>query len=720
LSLNFGAAMNRTLLPLVLCAAFACALSDPIEEAAAATDQKIMNANPLASPSPLQFEAPPYDRLKDSAYRAAIESAMKRQRAEIKAIDADKAPPTFDNTIVALERSGIDLTRVTKIFFNLTSSNNNPRLQAIKTAVAPEYARHGDAITLDPRLFARIKVVYDESATLGLDAVSLRLTERYYTRFVRAGALLDHVGKARLKRLNEEESKLTTAFTDHILKEVAAKAIVVDRKEDLDGLSDADIDAAREAAEARKLKGKWVIALQNTTTQPPLASLRNRALRERIYKASIARNFSGPYDNRPILLRLAALRAERARLFGFSNWAAYVTADQMAKTPEAAEKLLADMAPAAANNAKREAAKLQALIDQQNGGFKLQPWDWDFYAEQVRRADYDLDEASIKPYFELETVLHDGLFFAAHEMYGLGFKERRDLPVYQPDVRVFEVSGSDGIVFALIYFDFYQHDGKNGGAWMDTLVDQNRLLDQHPVVINNLNIVKPAAGQRTLMSFDEVTAMFHEFGHGLHGLLSNQTYPFFSGANTTTDFVEFPSQFNENWALDPKVFANYAKHYSSGAPMPQDLVDKIVKSRKFNQGYGTTEYVAAALLDLEWHSRGVDAPPVKDIEAFEHAALAKYGLDLPQVPPRYKTAYFSHIWDGGYSANYYAYMWADVLAIDGFQWFVEHGGMTRENGMHYRATVLSQGGSKDAGQLYRDFAGRDPSVEPLLERRGLK
>jgi peptidyl-dipeptidase Dcp len=676
-------------------------------------------AGPLSRPSPLPFEAPPFDRLSDDGFVPAIEAAMKKQLAEVKAIADNPARATFENTIVALERSGVDLTRANRIFGNLTSSNTNDRLQEAKAALAPKLAAHGDAINLDPKLFARVKAVHDRRDALDLDAVSKRLLERYYTQFVRSGALLDRAGKSQLRKLNEEEANLTTSFTDHILKEVTASAIVVDRREQLDGLPDDQITAAAEAAKARGLDGKWLIALQNHTGQSILALLKDRALRERIFEASIARNASGPNDTRPIITRLAQLRAEKARLFGYPTWADYVMDDQMARTPAAAAKLLGDMAPAAARNARAEAAKMQALIDRQNGGFQLQAWDWDFYAEQVRLAEYDLDESSLKPYFELERVLRDGVFFAAHEMYGLDFRERHDLPVYQPDVRVFEVSGDDGVAFGLMYVDDYAHDGKNGGAWMSTFVDQSTLLDQHPVIINNLNVVKPAAGQPALLDFDEVTTMFHEFGHALHGLLSRQKYPYFSGANVTTDFVEFPSQFNENWALEPRVLANYAKHYQTGAPMPQELVDRIVKSRKFNQGYGSTEYLAAALLDIAWHSLPADAPRVTDVEAFEKAALAKYGLDLPQVPPRYKSPYFSHIWDNGYSANYYAYMWADVLAVDGYQWFVEHGGMTRANGMHFRDTVLSQGGSKDPAALYRDFRGRDPDVGPLLDRRGL-
>ncbi len=677
-------------------------------------------ASPLATPSPLQFQAPSFDRLTDNLYGPAIRAAMKQQLAEIAAIDADPAPPTFDNTIVRLERSGVDLRRASKIFRNLTASNLNGSLQATRAALAPAYAAHGDTINLDATLFARVAAVYDRRETCGLDAVSLRLVERYHTRFVRCGALLGNADQATLRALNEEESALRNTFTDHILNEVTASAIVVDTEAELDGLSSAAVAAARAAAQARGLDDRWLIALQSTTTQPVLALLKNRALRERIFKLSVGRNAHGANDTGPLLTRLAQLRAQKAQLLGYPSWAAYVIDDQMAGSPQTVETLLGGMASAASANARAEAAKMQVLIDAQHGGFKLQPWDWDFYAEQVRKADYDLDEASLKSYLELERVLKDGLFFAAQELYGLGFRERRDLPIYQGDVRVFEICDASGAVFALLYFDFYARDGKNGGAWMDTFVDQTDLLGQHPVVINNLNLVKPAAGQRTLLNFRELKTLFHEFGHGLHGLLSQQKYPFFSGTSVTTDFVEFPSQFNEHWAMEPRVFAHYAKHCETGEPMPQALFERIVRSRRFNQGYMTTEYLAAALLDLEWHALPADAPRVTDVDAFEQAALKKYGLDLPEVPPRYRSRFFSHIWRSGYSANYYAYLWAEVLAVDGLQWFVEHGGMTRDNGLHYRDTVLAQGGSKDAAQLYRDFRGRDPEVGPLLDRRGLR
>ena len=555
---------------------------------------------------------------------------------------------------------------------------------------------------------------------MSMEPVDARLLERYYERFVRAGALLDDAGKEQMKKLNEEEANLTTKFENNILKDRSASAIIADDVKQLDGMSAEDIQAAAAAAKDKGQAGKWLIDLRNTTTQPVLAELKDRATRERVFKASVARNGQGgEFDNRTIIARMAQLRAQKAKLLAFPNWATYVMDDQMAKTPERALKLMADMAPAASANAKKEVAKLQALVDTQNGGFKVEAWDWDFYAEQVRKAEYDLDEAAVKPYLEFETVLQNGVFFAAHELFGLTFKERKDLPVYHPDVRVFDIIDTNGTVMGLFYGDYYARDNKNGGAWMSSFIDQSSLLGQRPVITQNCNYVKPAAGQACLLSWDDVTTLFHEFGHALHGMLSDQKYPKFSGTATATDFVEFPSQVNENWALEPRLFANYAKHYKTGEVMPAALADKLRKASKFNQGYTTTEYLAAALLDLEWHSLSADAPLVTDVDAFEKAALQKYGLDIAMVPPRYKSCYFSHACTG-YAANYYAYLWSEVMDADAFAWFNEHGGMTRANGDRFRATILSRGGSMDELDMYKAFTGREPRVEPLLVKRGLK
>jgi len=639
---------------------------------------------------------------------------------EMQAIADDTAAPTFANTIEKMERSGELLTRVAKVFFNLAQSNTNEDIQKLQAEIAPKLAAHQDEIALNPKLFARIKALYDQRDTLTGDPEMKRLVERYYQNFVRAGALLNDADKTTLRGLNEEESKLTTEFQTKLLAANNAGALVVGDKKQLEGFSDADIAAATEAAKSRKLADKWVVVLQNTTQQPAQVTLKNRETREKLFEASTRRADRGDAnDTRALIQRLAKLRAERAALLGFQNYAAYSLDDQMAKTPENAIKLMTDMVPAATAKAAGEQADMQALVDKQKGGFKIAPWDWQFYAEQVRKAQYDLDESQIKPYFELDRVLHDGVFYAANKLYGLTFKERKDIPVYQPDVRVFEVFDADGKSLALWYADYFKRDSKSGGAWMDSFIDQSGLLGSKPVVFNVCNFTKPAAGQPALLSFGDVTTMFHEFGHALHGMLSNVKYPTLAGTSVPRDFVEFPSQFNEHWAMEPTVFANYAKHYKTGAPMPAALVDKIKKSHTFNQGFDTTEYLAAALLDMTWHSIPADAPK-QDVDKFEKEALKKYNIDVPTVPPRYRTPYFAHIWGGGYSAGYYAYLWSEVLDDDAYYWFKEHGGMTRENGQRFREMVLSRGSTQDMAALYRAFRGRDPSVEPLLEERGLK
>ncbi len=680
---------------------------------------KLPADNPFAAESTLPFHAPHFDKIKVADYAPAFEEGMRVHLAEMEAIANDPAKPTFANTIDKAERSGLLLTRVAKVFFNLAQSNTNPDIQKLQADLAPKLAQHQDEIFLNPKLFARIKALHDARDGMQ-DPEQKRLVERYYQNFVRAGALLDDADKATLRKLNEEESKLTTEFQTKLLAATNAAALVVDDKKQLDGFSDADVAAAAEAAKSRKLDGKWVVVLQNTTQQPAQVSLKDRATREKLFDASIHRADRGDAnDTRQIIQRLAKLRAERAELLGFKNYASYSLDDQMAKTPENAIKLMTDMVPAATAKAAGEQADMQTLVDKQKGGFKIAPWDWQFYAEQVRKAQYDLDEAQIKPYFELDNVLKNGVFFAANKLYGLTFKERKDIPVYQPDVRVFEVFDADGKSLALWYADYFKRDSKSGGAWMDSFVDQSGLLGNKPVVFNVCNFTKPAAGQPALISFSDVTTMFHEFGHALHGMLSNVKYPTLAGTNVPRDFVEFPSQFNEHWALDPVVFANYAKHYKTGAPMPAELVEKIKKSHTFNQGFETTEYLAAALLDMAWHSLPADAP-TQDVEKFEKDSLKKYNIDVPAVPPRYKTPYFAHIWGGGYSAGYYAYLWSEVLDDDAYAWFKEHGGMTRENGQRFREMVLSRGSTKDMAELYRAFRGRDPSVEPLLEERGLK
>ena len=678
-----------------------------------------METNPLLTPSTLPFEAPPFDHISDAHFKPAMEEGMRRHRAEIEAIATSAEPASFENTIVALERCGQDLARACGAFYNIAGAATNEALQAIKAEMAPRLAAHNDAITLDARLFARVKALHDARGSLALDAVDARLLERCYTRFVRAGALLDAEGKERMTRLNEEEAGLVARFEENILKERADMAIVVDAEAQLVGMSTDAIEAAAVSAKEKGHPGKWLIDLRNTTTQPVLAELKDRALRERIMRASLARNGRGnAWDNSALIARLAQLRAEKARLLGFATWAHFVMDDQMARSPANAMALMGRMAPAAAANARKELAKLQSLADAQGGAIAVQSWDWDFFAEQVRKADFDFDEAEVKPYLEFERVLQEGVFFAANVLFGLRFRERFDLPVYHPDARVFDITDADGSAIGLCYGDYYARDNKNGGAWMSTFVDQSTLQGQKPVITQVCNYTKPSAGQPCLLSWDDVITLFHEFGHGLHGMLSAQKYPRFSGTSTSTDFVEFPSQFNENWALEPVVLERYARHHRTGEPLPAVLSEKLRKARTFNQGYRTTEYLACALLDLEWHSRTADDPLVNDVDAFERAVLAKHGLAIEQVPPRYRSRYFSHAWTG-YAANYYAYLWSEVMDADAYAWFKEHGGMTRANGERLRATVLSMGGSKPEDQLYRDLTGRDPRVEPLLEKRGM-
>jgi peptidyl-dipeptidase Dcp len=681
--------------------------------------------NPFAHDSALPYHMPPFDKIKDSDYRPAFEAGMADQRREVDAITHNPAAPTFDNTIVALERAGRMLNRAATVFFEMTSTNTSDEIDKIQAEMAPRLSQHQDAIFLDPALFARVNRLYEQRNSLGLDPESLRLLDRYHTLFVRAGAALSEADKDKLRKLNEQLSTLTTQFQQTLLKATNDGAVVVDKLSDLDGLSDELIGAAAEAAKTRKLDGKWVITLQNTTGQAALAQLKNRAVRERICRASISRANGGTDDNTATVAQIVKLRAERAALLGFPNHAAYVLADNMAGTPDAVNKMLEQLALPAEGNAHKEAVDMQKLIDEQaranhTAPFKLEPWDWDFYSEQVRKARYDFDESQVRPYFELNHVLMDGLFWAAHELYGLSFKERTDLPVYQPDVRVFEVFNEDGSPLALFLADYFARDNKQGGAWMSEYVSQSRLLGLKPVVVNNLNVRKPPQGQPVLLTFDDVNGMFHEFGHALHGMFSDVQYPLFAGTSVPTDFVEFPSQFNEMWSRDPKVLAHFARHYQTGTPMPQALADKILSATKFNEGFATSEYLAAAMLDQSWHQIPPGkTPQAKDVMAFEAAALKKAGVDYSAVPPRYHTPYFAHIFEGGYAAGYYAYIWTDVLAKDTEHWFSTHGGLARANGDFLRAKILSKGNSVDSLTLFKEFYGQAPDVQPLLDFRGL-
>jgi peptidyl-dipeptidase Dcp len=673
--------------------------------------------NPFAAPSTLPFQAPPFDKIKVADYQPAIEEGMRQQRAEIAAIADNPAPPTFANTIEAMERSGQLLTRTAKVFFNMDQSDTNDAIQKIKAEIAPRLSAHSDAIYLDPKLYARVKAIYAQRATLGLDPEAKYLVERSNLSFVRAGADLSDADKATLTALNQEESKLTTEFDVKLLADTNASAVVVSDRKQLAGISDGDLSAAAEAAKERKLKARWALALQNTTQQPVLSSLADRALRQRVLEASEMRgNHGGENDTKAIVARLAELRAKKAKLLGFKTYADYVLDDQMAKTPQNADKLMTDLVPASTAKARGEAARIQKQIDSGKGGFELSAADWELYSEKVRKAEYDLDESEVRPYLDLDRVLQDGVFFAANKMYGITFRLRPDIPVYHPDVRVWEVFDADGKSLALYYGDYYQRSSKSGGAWCDSFVDQSRLMGTQPVMVNNTNFTKPAPGEPALISFTDVITLFHEFGHALHGIFQSITYP--TLGSTPRDFVEFPSQFNEHWATEPAVFANYAKHHRTGTPMPDALVEKIKKAKTFNQGYLTTEYLAAALLDMAWHSLPSDAPK-QDVDAFEKATLERVKIALPQVPPRYRTTYFSHIWGGGYAAGYYAYLWAEVIDDDAYFWFKENGGMTRKNGQRFRDMILSRGGSQDLAALYRAFRGRDPEVQPLLEERGL-
>ncbi|HEX7114401.1 MAG TPA: M3 family metallopeptidase [Steroidobacter sp.] len=683
--------------------------------------------NPFARLSPLPYQTPPLDKIKNEHFRPALLAGMAEQLEEMEAIANNPEPPTFENTIVAMERSGQLLSRVSAVFGNLASSNTNPEIEQLQTEMSPKLSAHNDAIFLNPKLYARVRTLHEKRASLGLDQESLRLLERYHTQFVRSGAQLSEADKAKLRQLNERISALTTEFRQLVLKATNANALVIDKREELEGLSEEQIAVAAEAAKSRGLEGKWVIALANTTVQPALSQLKNRAVRERLYRASISRGWGGEFDTTGKIAEIVKLRAERAKLLGYEHHAAYILEDETAGTAQAVNDMLKKLAPAAVANARKEAEEIQKIIDAEakaNGTapFKLEPWDWDYYAEKVRKAKYSFDESEVRPYFEMDRVLRDGVLFAAHELYGISFKERKDIPTYQEDVRVFEVFDTDGSPLGLFFVDWYARSNKRGGAWMNTFVDQARLLGTKAVVLNNLNIPKPPKGQPTLLTFDEVTTAFHEFGHAVHGLFSDVKYPTFSGTNVPRDFVEYPSQYNEMWAYDPRVLANYARHYQTGEPMPKELLDKVMAARKFNQGYATTEYLAAAILDQAWHQLPAGKTPSQaEVEKFEKEALEAAGIAFAPVPPRYRSTYFSHVFASpiGYSAGYYAYIWSEVLARDTEHWFNTHGGLKRENGDLLRQKVLSKGYSMDALAMFRDFYGKDPEIGPLLESRGL-
>ncbi len=674
--------------------------------------------NPFFAPSALPYQLPPFADIRDEHYRPAFDRGMAEQRAEVEGITASEEAPTFENTLVPLERSGQILSRVSEVFFNKSSSDSTPFIKELEEELAPLLAAHRDAIRLDPALYSRIVALHEQRNDLGVDSESVYLIERYHTEFTLAGAGLPEEDKAVLRDYNQQLSTLTTRFENNLLADTNDLAVVIDDVAELDGLSAGEISAASAAAKERGLDGKYLLSLVLPTSHPYLASLTDRSVRERLLTASRSRgNRGGQYDNRQLVLDITRLRAERARLLGFETHAAYVTADETAKTPEAVAGLLDQLAPPAARNARTEQQDLQEQLDRDGGG-ELAAWDWGYYTEKVRAAKYDVDSAAMRPYFELDRVLHDGVFFAATQLYGITFTERPELVGWHPENRVFEVSNEDGSPVGLYIADFYTRDSKRGGAWMNALVSQSGLLGTPTIVTNNLNIPKPADGEPTLLTYDEVTTLFHEFGHALHGLFAQVTYPRFSGTNVFRDFVEFPSQVNEMWMLWPEVLSNYARHHETGEPLPQDMVDRIRESEAFNQGFLTSEYLAAALLDQAWHRIDADTR-VTDVAEFEASALAAAGLDNPVVPTRYSSTYFAHTFAGGYDAGYYSYIWSEVLDADTVQWFTENGGLTRQNGDRFRQRLLGVGGRMDPLAAYRDFRGRAAEIQPLLDRRGL-
>ena len=670
------------------------------------------SSNVLLKASPLPYQTPQFDKIKISDYEPAFEQGMAEQEKEINQIANNKADATFDNTVLAIEKSGVLLDRAQTVFFNLSSIKSNDEIQRIEAAIAPKLAAHSDNMLLNKKLFERVKKVYDNRDALS--AIDQRLTEYYYKQFVRAGANLSDADKSTMRELNKEITNLETRFSQNILASFKNDTIIVTDEARLAGLSDSEKTSLKSAAKKAGEEG-YLISLVNTTRQPILSSLENRGLREQIWRQSANRAMD---VNAPIILKLTKLRARKAKLLGFDNWASYKIDNQMAQNPGNVFNILDDLAPKAVEKAKREAADIENVMQEDGISGSVKPWDWAFYAEKVRKQKYDLNDAEVKPYFELNNVLEKGLFFAMEKLYGITFKERTDLPLYVDDARSFEVFNQDGSAIGLFFFDPYAREGKAGGAWMSEFVTQSHMDGTKPVVFNELNVVKPAEGEPTLLSFDEVTTLFHEFGHAAHGLFSDVKYPSLAGTATARDFVEFPSQFHEDWAIESEVLANYARHYKTGEAIPEALLNKMLKAVKFNQGYNTTEYLAAALIDMEWHMIDADQQ-VSDVSRFEKQALAKHGIDYDPIAPRYKSNYFSHTFAGGYSAGYYAYLWTEVLAADAFAHMQDEGGLSRENGDEFRKEILSKGNSEDLMQNYIDFRGKKPQVDALMQRRGL-
>ncbi|MCH8493827.1 MAG: M3 family metallopeptidase [Idiomarina sp.] len=717
--------MKKTILASLIGATLAitgCSEQAPTQtsETAPAAESATMAAeNPFFQASSLQYQAPDFRLISDEHFLPAFERGMAEQLAEIEAIANNPEAPTFENTLVAMERSGELLSRVSRVFSNLTGTDSNEKRREIQSELAPKAAAHSDNINLNTDLFARIETIYNDRENLGLNDEQKRLVEVYYQRFVRAGAQLTDSQKEQIRALNEEHSRLTNQFAQNLLAETRNIAVVVDTVEELDGLSRSQIQAAANAAADRGYEGKYLLSITNTTRQPILTSLNNREVRQRVWEASANRAQSGDYDNRPISARLAQIRAERAALLGYDSWADYNVEPQMAQTPEAVFELFGTMLPTVIANVEAEQAAIQEMIERRGGDYEVQPWDWEYYAEFVRQELYDIDEAEVREYFEFNRVLHDGVFYQMNRFYGITFEPRPDLPTYHEDVEVYEVFDADGTSLAIFYADYFAREGKRGGAWMSSFVGQSHLLGTKPVVVNVMNIPKAPEGEPTLVSYDHVTTIFHELGHGIHGMFSDVTYPTLAGTAVSRDFVEFPSTFEEDWAAHPEVIANYAKHYETGEPIPEELLERIIQSRSFNQGFDTLEYISASLLDMEWHSLTAD-DELQDVNEFEAAALAKYGVDLPAVPPRYKTTFFSHSMGGGYSASYYAYMWSEILAADAFAYVQSQGGLTRENGNHYRRNILEVGNTRPTMESYIQFRGQEPTTDALLIRRGLQ
>ena len=683
-------------------------------------NQNTMSENPFFAPSGLPLEAPDFNSIDEAHFAPAFEEGMVRELAEIDSIASNPDLPTFENTIVAMEKTGDLLTRAQRVFFNLTSAHTSDKLQEIQAEFAPKFAEHSDNIRLNRTLFERIEALYEAREDLGLDDASMKLLEDTHRDFVRAGAQLTEAEQQRMREINSRISSLTTQFQENVLQLNRERAVVVDDESLLDGMSSDRIAAAKEAAENRGYENSYLLSITNTTRVPILTSLNNRDLRERVWRASAYRGLGedGGIDNRPLVLELAQLRAERAELLGYSNYAEYALEPQTAQSPENVLGMLTDLIPAVITNAEQEGELILAKMREDGIDDELQPWDWEFYGEQVRREMYDIDESEVRPYFEINRVLEDGVFYAMERLYGITFEERFDLPLYHPEVRIFNVFDEDGTQLGLFYADYFSRDSKRGGAWMNSFVVQSHLLDKKPVIVNVLNVSPPAEGEPALISFSNVTTMFHEMGHAVHGLFSDVLYPSQAGTSVPRDFVEFPSTFEEDWAIHPEVLANYAFHYETGEPIPQELLSRVIAAREFNQGFDTYEYLAATMVDLEWHTLASGDIP-DDVAAFEQAALGKYNMDWYAIPPRYKSAYFSHIFSGGYSANYYAYIWSEILAADAFAFMRDEGGLTRENGDRYRQYILSRGGSLDAMELYRAYRGGDPDVRHLLLRRGL-